>query len=334
MSQPGNASELDKALRQFEATESNLVKLEQIWPKLRSAIPEGIEFGTTPEYERLCREYRHVLPHLPAIDGYKLTDKLQDLNSIAQNRLDWRELGELASEAAYEAGLDDPGTELAEYRFRFNRKRRQLIRAEVFALMQRVDEALVRLREANANGDRQKSPLVEGLDWDLVKEAVEQIDVLLGAVVERPKRWGDLKRHLRFGQLHDLDDILTHDWPDARKSLGKQLFGSVDPMPVEVADLGDLVIAKPRGPVATKLKWSSLTDEEFERLLFMLISSTPGYENASWLMKTNRPRPRPGHLRRARDRGCARGHHAGAGHRSVQALAVEVGEPRRCRDPA
>ncbi|MEY4704798.1 MAG: hypothetical protein RL042_1000 [Nitrospirota bacterium] len=58
---------------------------------------------------------------------------------------------------------------------------------------------------------------------------------------------------------------------------------------MEVGDLGVLVSKKPRGPVATKLLWESLDEEEFERLVFALISSEQGYENPEWLMKTNAP---------------------------------------------
>jgi Restriction endonuclease len=67
------------------------------------------------------------------------------------------------------------------------------------------------------------------------------------------------------------------------------MYGEKEPVPVEVGDLGALVSARPRGPVATRLKWESLSDEEFERLLFALISSEQGYENPEWLMKTNAP---------------------------------------------
>ena len=50
-----------------------------------------------------------------------------------------------------------------------------------------------------------------------------------------------------------------------------------------------LANAKPTGQVATRLKWSCLTEEEFERLIFTLLASTEGYENPQWLMKTNAP---------------------------------------------
>lgn len=67
------------------------------------------------------------------------------------------------------------------------------------------------------------------------------------------------------------------------------MYGETEPVPVGIEDLGALVSAKPTGPVATRLKWDSLTEEEFERLIFALISSENGYENPEWLMRTNAP---------------------------------------------
>ena len=58
---------------------------------------------------------------------------------------------------------------------------------------------------------------------------------------------------------------------------------------MEVADLGALAAAQPKGQVVTKLKWQSLSEEDFERLVFSLISSAPGYENPEWLTHTNAP---------------------------------------------
>jgi hypothetical protein len=71
--------------------------------------------------------------------------------------------------------------------------------------------------------------------------------------------------------------------------LRDSLYGDDDAIPVEVADLSELVAAKPRGPVNAKLKWTNVTDEDFERLIFSLISNTPGYENPAWLTKTRAP---------------------------------------------
>ncbi|HWB44883.1 MAG TPA: restriction endonuclease, partial [Hyphomicrobiaceae bacterium] len=71
-----------------------------------------------------------------------------------------------------------------------------------------------------------------------------------------------------------------------RNGLRQTMYGEKDPLPVEIADLGALVRTKPQGAVATKLKWNQLSDEDFERLIFLLISTTAGYENPEWLTKT------------------------------------------------
>src|SRR5206468_2771279 len=77
------------------------------------------------------------------------------------------------------------------------------------------------------------------------------------------------------------------DWPNVRSVILKEVYGEHDPLPVKVADLGALAATKPTGPVSTKLQWANLTDDEFERLLFGLISTTEGYVNPQWLQKTN-----------------------------------------------
>ena len=115
-----------------------------------------------------------------------------------------------------------------------------------------------------------------------------QVDALLGSV-DRPARWSELRRHLGFGETGDLDDIERLDWPQVRAGLRKGLYGELDPVPVGVEDLASLVAAKPQGPVTSKLNWSNIDDEQFERLIFTLISRTPGYENPEWLMQTRAP---------------------------------------------
>src|SRR4030088_3461189 len=86
-----------------------------------------------------------------------------------------------------------------------------------------------------------------------------------------------------------LRDIVKHDWPQAKAGLSKGLYDENEPIPVEVEDIGTLAASHPTGPVTTKLKWNILTAENFERLIFSLISSAKGYENPEWLMHTNAP---------------------------------------------
>jgi hypothetical protein len=94
---------------------------------------------------------------------------------------------------------------------------------------------------------------------------------------------------MSFGMIGDLNDIERLDWPQAKASLRQGLYGENEPIPTAVADLSPLVSAKPRGAVTTRLEWSNLDDERFERLIFGLISSERGYENPEWLMQTRAP---------------------------------------------
>ena len=82
--------------------------------------------------------------------------------------------------------------------------------------------------------------------------------------------------------IADLHDIILHDWPSVKAGLRKSHYGETEPLPVEVDDIGTLVRKKPRGPVTTKLRWDDLTAEDFERLIFTLLSSEAGYENPQW----------------------------------------------------
>ena len=46
---------LDEALRQFEATEANLVKLQLVWKEIGKLTPDGIAFGNNSKYDNYCR---------------------------------------------------------------------------------------------------------------------------------------------------------------------------------------------------------------------------------------------------------------------------------------
>ena len=119
-------SPINSALRQFEATEANLAKLEHTWSEIEKLTPEGLAFGNDPAYEEDVRVYEDVLAALPKIDGWKPESVPMDLNSIGQNRLDAKEIGEISAEVGVEDQIEAPGRELAEYRHRLNRKRRPL----------------------------------------------------------------------------------------------------------------------------------------------------------------------------------------------------------------
>lgn len=279
-------SPLNAALRQFEAVEANLTRAEKLVQLLEAAVPKGISFGEFPEYEQNNRDLADLLAALPKIDDWKPEIYVMDLNEIAQARLDAQEIGDFESQIAVEQQISAPSRALREYRHRFNKKRRSLVRDSLTELIDSVDLHLRQLSPLLQTDHAGNEP-VEASAFEQLREDVAQIGMLLGSSIAKPPRWSELHRHLAFGQLGDLHDINEHDWPAAKAGLRKVMFAENEAIPVEVEDLGILVSTKPRGPVSTRLNWGALSDDDFERLLFALISSVPGYENPEWLMKTN-----------------------------------------------
>jgi hypothetical protein len=154
-------------------------------------------------------------------------------------------------------------------------------------LIDTVDEDLRTLRDRVGRPDAATS--IDPETWMALKDHVAQIGVLLGSSVKAPVRWADMQRHMHFGMSGDLEDIEKHDWPAIKSALRADLYGENEPLPVEAADLADLVQTNPNGPIATALKWGNLDDDAYERLIFALISSVEGYENPEWLMRTRAP---------------------------------------------
>jgi hypothetical protein len=275
------------ALEKFEAAEANLVKLERLSNELDKLVPSGIAFGSDPEYEDRSRAYSLLLTALPKIDGWRPSAEPPELDDIARNRFDAEEVGEVSAHAAVHSWLEEPAKELREYRFRLNNKRRALIRDALTELIDLVDADIRILRKA-ASAHETNVQLDASL-WADMKDHVNQIEVLLGSSVQKPPRWFDLRRHMNFGYVGDLNDIDRMDWPSVKTGLRQGLYGTNEPLPVGVDDLSELVAAKPRGPISTQLTWSNLNDEDFERLIFSLISDAGGYENPQWLMQTHAP---------------------------------------------
>jgi hypothetical protein len=285
-------SPLNAALRQFEVVEANLHKAERVLEEVVAAIPSDVAFvGDDPqyaEYDNNCRAFDSLLSSLPSIDGWKPDIVLMELDAIAQNRLDALELGEFEVQMAVEQDVSRPARQLREYRYRFDTKRRELVRRAVLEHIDSVDEKLARLSASVPEAAALNDPVDRAL-VDSIQNDVDQIDMLLGGSVTKPPRWSDLQRHLSFGQVCDASDIVKLDWPAVKGTLWRFLYSDKEPVPIEVEDLGGLVAGRPEGPVATKLNWERLSDEDFERLIFSLISSEASYENPEWLTRTDAP---------------------------------------------
>lgn len=281
---------LDKALRELEATEANLAKLEDLSDRMSEKIPKGIAFGKNGGYERLRMAYSQILDELPEIDGWKPDQLPRALDDIARQRLSDAELGDPTMCVGTYEWLEEPRRQLRHYRFKFDQKRKEIVRNAASDVRSRIDGLLEALAEEYEleDPDDPSEEIKEDPNFQTLDELVAQLETLLGSL-PRPNRWSDLRRHLHFGQIKDLHDIINLDWPEVSQGLENELYGSDEPLPVDVSDLSELSEASSNDTVATGLDWDSLTSEEFERLIFALISSTKNYENPQWLTHENAP---------------------------------------------
>ncbi|MEU4999701.1 restriction endonuclease [Streptomyces sp. NPDC021622] len=281
--------DLEQTLEQFDAVDANLRRLETVWTELRQMVPDGIVFaGGGPDgrrYQDLSRAYEQILTGLPPIGDYQITSVPDSLNTIAQNRLDAQEIGFADAFVSVEESIDQPGTEIDEYRFLLNQSRRELVRERVLQLVGQINSLLAELK-GRIPTDNQ--PISDD-GWRSFVLAFTEVERLAGSSVPRKARWDYLRRHVSWGQGQDLHDIASMDWPSVLKEIQESLYSELEPLPVHVDNLASLVAAKPTGPVTTKLKWSAISADDFERLLFNLVADANDYTNPQWLMRTNAP---------------------------------------------
>lgn len=191
---------------------------------------------------------------MPAIGGVRVEDHLYDYDTAGQMRLDALEVREIDAQVSVENVLEEQGKRLREYRFLLNAKRRELVRGRMLSLMNDVDEILRLLLPSLEGAEANES--VPEPNWSRLKETVQEIATLLGSN-PAPPGWGNLMRHLHFGQMADLSDIHRMDWPAVQGGLRVGIYGEHDPVPVGVTDLEDIVAARPQGPVSScpPLSW-------------------------------------------------------------------------------
>lgn len=275
--------DLAEALRQFDRVAANVNKLEGVWEMIAQQTPPGIEFGAdTPQVDDLRRAFEELAAALPPIDGFRINARPWPFDEMAQARLDAQEVGFPEAIAGVEQDLNEPAKELGEYKYRLHAVRRSMVRRHVEEVINEIDTLL-----ANVTPGGGKSAGMVRKQWETLSGLVSRLDRLVGETVPGRARWNDLRRHLHFAQSNDLSDIKTMDWPSVRSEVEATLYNDLEPLPISVQDLVDVVQAQPSGPVGTRLAWEALSPEDFERLLFELIASSPGYENANWLMRTN-----------------------------------------------
>lgn len=282
----GDTMELDALLRQFDIASANLARLDQVWERASSLIPDSIQFGSDPEYDELSRQWADLVAALAPIDGWQVSGTLLDLNELGQWRFDVMEAGNEPSDLiAIQDGIEGPGRELAEYRYHLRRARRGAVGRAAEELMTEIDQMLPLII---AEHERDRQPISDPR-WLRLGEAFRELDRLVGDAVSRRGRWEQLRRHLAWSQGQDAHDIAIADWPSVKLDVEAAVYPDVDPLPGAEADLGVAAREHLSGGVLVQLAWEVLTDERFERLLFDILRTAPDYENVQWLTRTNAP---------------------------------------------
>jgi hypothetical protein len=280
--------DLNEALAQFDKIEANFHRLEKVWEEMDSLIyTEGPNVGVRDErrYETLRRAFEVIAKSLPTIGEYQFDGYPADADDVAHLQWRARDFGEPSGYEHADAVIYAPNDGIDGYRFKFDSARRDLVRERLRQLIAEIDELIARLLEWVPDDNE---PVLDP-DWSRLTEAFSEVERLAGSHMPRTGRWDDLKRHIEFGQGHDVHDIANRDWPTIKPGLEAGMYSELEPLPVEVSDLAVLVRSKPKGRVSTKLEWDALNDEDFERLLFNIVSDAEGYENAKLLTRTNAP---------------------------------------------
>lgn len=277
--------DLSEALDQFDRTVANLDLLEGLWQQYKLHIPESPAFDLdTLEIEQLRRDYADAANALPSIDGYRVDPELLALDDYSQMLFDAHEISELSAFRGVYDLMQEPERQIGEYKHRFSKSRRRLVRRRMEEVVSEVDNLLHSSIESDLG---REFPNGED-DWASLREKITEINRLRGSATIRASRLRDFYRHTRFAEPHDLHDIVSQDWPNVRTALIDLVFEG-EPLVVQVDDLQELVKSEPEGAVSSKLDWGLLNQETFERLVFEILQNTKSYENVELLMKTNAP---------------------------------------------
>lgn len=276
--------DLEELLRAMDRTAANLRKLDSVWERAKPFIPTGPQRGSDAQYDGLRAAWADLLPGLPQIDGWTITEPLPDIDDMGQAFIDYLDIGELP--ISVHAAGDKPGADLAAYRYRLDRARRRAARSRLEQLVSTVDAALPLAMEGMA---RDSLDRLENEQTEKIETAIGEIARLLGEDAESIDRWWDLHRHMRFSQGHDWHDIVEFDWPAVRAGIEAKALGDSDPLPVPDIDLGQAASGDLTGAATLALPWERLDDDGFERLLYDLLRDIPEHQNVQWLMQTRAP---------------------------------------------
>jgi hypothetical protein len=281
--------ELYNAIEELNKVSVNLELLKKKWSEIEKLLDYPANGNWSREgksqYENKRLEFNDILKAIPKIRDIKIQNLLPEYDWVSQGGRDVADLGEVDMFASFYSEVFKQASEISQYEHAFKRERRRLIRNQVQQCVEDIDKILD-LLNVDLEGRDSSDPL-KPEEISPLKERVSQLDGLMGDSVSRPPKWSDLNRHLHFGLVHDLCDIIQLDWPSIKPSIDSLFYGN-DPRPIITQDVGDLIdSADKTGIIGTSLNWTSITDVQFERLCADLLKALPNWENVEWLTPTH-----------------------------------------------
>lgn len=281
--------ELDNAIEELNKVSVNLELLKKKWTELKELLDYPANGNWSQEgkqqYANKCLEFNDILKAIPKIRDIKIRNLLPEYDWMSHYGRDVNDLDEPDMVVSFYSEIFEQGSEISQYEHALKRERRRLILNQVQQCVEDIDKILDLL---NVNlEERNPSDPLKPEDITPLRERIRQLDGLMGDSVSRPPRWSDLNRHLHFGLVHDLNDIIQLDWPSIKPSIDTLFYGN-DPLPIITQDIGELVdSADKSGKIGTSLNWTVITDKQFERLCADLLKSSPHWENVEWLTPTH-----------------------------------------------
>ncbi|MCC5898104.1 MAG: restriction endonuclease [Phormidium sp. BM_Day4_Bin.17] len=179
---------------------------------------------------------------------------------------------------------------LEEYSSIIYTKRMEITPPFLLDIIEGIEDLLARLQDIYLGKNLPSSQKIEDSSLPKLREQVSDIKTCFGKSISQPQRWTDLNRHLAFGEIHDLDDIVNRDWPSVRQGILRSFFGLRDIDSLDGESISEFRSLVKYVANQNQFSWKELSSEEFERLIFQLVSSPDiTYENAEFLMQTNAP---------------------------------------------
>ena len=186
--------------------------------------------------------------------------------------------------------LDDLQDFLKKYSFTIFIKRQEIASSFLLDICEEIEHLLVVLKDIYLGKSLPRNQIVEDSSLPRLKEKISEIKLCLGKNISQVEKWGYLNRHLFYGEIGDLDDIVNYDWSSVKKSILRDFFQLRDIPSLEDKSISELRELVKHEVNLNKFDWRNISPEEFERLIFQLVSSPDiTYENAEFLMKTNAP---------------------------------------------